>query len=126
VEDGGATTDEIGGGHDAGSVTVNRDAAGVIVSVGTEMTAVLGWRPEELIGRPSTDFIHPEDQASAIAAWFAMLDSAGDVGVRQGRYRTSDGSWKWIESTNVNRLNDESNPIAISVMKPVRARRRTS
>jgi diguanylate cyclase (GGDEF)-like protein/PAS domain S-box-containing protein len=119
VEDGGATTQEIGEDHDTGSVTVGRDAAGVIVFVGTEMPDILGWRPEELIGRPSTDFIHPEDQASAITAWFAMLDAAGDVGVWQGRYRTSDGSWKWIESTNTNRLTDESNPIVISVMKPV-------
>jgi len=113
------TTHAIGEGHGAGSVTVRRDAAGVIVSVGTEMPDVLGWRPEELIGRASTDFIHPEDQGSAITAWFAMLEHADEVGVWQGRYRTSDGSWKWIESTNANRLNDESNPAVISEMKPV-------
>ncbi len=100
-------------------MTVGRDAAGVIIFVGTEMPDVLGWRPEELVGRPSTDFIHPEDQASAITAWFAMLDTGGDVGVWQGRYRSSDGSWRWIESTNVNRLNDESNPIVISVLRRV-------
>ncbi len=119
MEDGGGTTGETGEGHGTESVTVGRDAAGVIVTVGSEMPAVLGWRPEELIGRPSTDFIHPEDQASAITAWFAMLDAADDVGVWQGRYRTSDGSWKWIESTNFDRLDDETNPIVISVMKPV-------
>src|SRR6202161_2300876 len=88
-----------------------RDMTAVITSVDEGMTEVLGWRPEELVGRPSTDFIHPEDQASAITAWFTMLDAAGDVGVWQGRYRTSDGSWKWIESTNTNRLNDESDPM---------------
>jgi PAS domain S-box-containing protein len=119
VEDAGETTHEIGEGHGAVSVTVGRDAAGVIISVGTEMPDVLGWRPEELIGRPSTDFIHLEDQASAITAWFAMLDTGGDVGVWQGRYRSSDGSWRWIESTNVNRLNDETDPIVISVLKRV-------
>ncbi len=107
------------GGHGTGSVTVHRDAAGVMIFVGAEMSAVLGWRPEELIGRPSTDFIHPEDQASAVAAWFAMLDADGDVGVWQGRYRTSDGSWKWIESTNTNQLNNENNPMVVSEMKPV-------
>ena len=48
-----------------------------------------------------------------------MLDAAGDAGVWQGRYRTSNGNWKWIESTNANRLNDDSNPHVISVMKPV-------
>ena len=71
VEDAGATTHEIGEGDATGSVTIGRDAAGVIIFVGSEMPDVLGWRPEELIGRPSTDFIHPEDQASAITAWFS-------------------------------------------------------
>jgi diguanylate cyclase (GGDEF)-like protein/PAS domain S-box-containing protein len=119
VEEGNATAREALEGDANRSVTVGRDAAGVIIFVGAEMADVLGWHPEELIGRPSTDFIHPEDQASAITAWFTMLDAGGEVGVWQGRYRTSDGSWKWIETTNTNQLNDESNPIVFSVMKPV-------
>lgn len=123
MEEGNGTVREAPEGGATRSVTVGRDAAGVIIFVDAEMADVLGWLPEELIGRPSTDFIHPEDQASAITAWFAMLDAAGEVGVWQGRYRTSDGSWKWIETTNTNHLSDESNPMVLSVMKPVTVER---
>jgi hypothetical protein len=59
-----------------GSVTTIRDAAAIMISVGQEMKDVLGWLPEQLIGRPSTEFIHPEDQPSAVVAWFQMIDSS--------------------------------------------------
>ena len=53
-----------------------RDEAALIASVDDSISEVLGWEPDHLIGKPSTDFIHPEDQPSAIAAWFAMLERA--------------------------------------------------
>jgi diguanylate cyclase (GGDEF)-like protein/PAS domain S-box-containing protein len=93
-----------------------RDEAALIASVDDSISEVLGWQPDHLIGKPSTDFIHPEDQPSAIAAWFAMLSAPGEPRVWRGRYRASDGSWRWVETVNVNRLDDPGAPFVFSTM----------
>lgn len=93
-----------------------RDEAALITSVDDAITEVLGWAPDQLIGRPSTEFIHPEDQPSAIAAWFSMLNASGDERVWRGRYQGADGTWNWVETVNVNRLDDPSEPFVFSTM----------
>jgi diguanylate cyclase (GGDEF)-like protein/PAS domain S-box-containing protein len=101
------------------SATIVRDAAAVIISVDVGMESVLGWTAAALLGRPSTEFIHPEDQPSAIAAWFEMVQAPhGETRSWQGRYRTPDGAWKWVECRNVNRLSDPE-PVVVTTMLPV-------
>jgi diguanylate cyclase (GGDEF)-like protein/PAS domain S-box-containing protein len=96
---------------------MTRDTAGVITSVGESIVEMLGWRPQQLIGSPSTTFVHPEDQASAIAEWVAMITSPGTTRVWRGRYRSVDGAWRWVET--VNRLEDSDDPIVSSSMTRV-------
>ncbi len=99
------------------TVHVTRDAAGVITSVDEAIFDLLGWRPEHLVGRPSTEFIHPEDRPSAVAAWMEMITSPGEVGVWRGRYQNAEGSWEWIDSAN--RFEGPTNPIVVSSMTRV-------
>jgi len=101
------------------SVDIVRDASAVIISVGDEITDVLGWRPNQFLGRPSTEFIHPEDQPSAVAAWFEMLEAPGQARIWQGRYRTSDEAWRWVECVNVNMLEDPENSVVLTTMRQV-------
>jgi diguanylate cyclase (GGDEF)-like protein/PAS domain S-box-containing protein len=104
---------------DAVSVGIVRDAAAMIIAVGEEIAVVLGWLPDQFVGHPSTDFVHPEDQPSAVAAWFEMIESPGETRTWQGRYRTSDGAWKWVECVNVNMLDDPDNPVVMTSMRQV-------
>ena len=104
---------------DGVSVGIVRDAASMIISVGEEITTVLGWLPDEFVGHPSTDFVHPEDQPTAVAAWFEMIDRPGEACTWQGRYRTSDGAWKWVECVNVSMLEDPVNPVVMTTMRHV-------
>ncbi len=101
------------------SVQIVRDANALVISIGDEVTEVLGWPPSELLGRPSTEFIHPEDQASAVATWLAMIESPGETRTWQGRYRTANGAWRWVECVNVNRLNDPDHPVVQTTMRQV-------
>ncbi len=98
---------------------MTRDGTGVITSVDDAIFDLLGWRPEDLIGKPSTQFIHPEDRPSAVAAWMEMVTSPGEVGVWRGRYQNAEGSWTWIDSAN--RLEGPTNPIVFSSMTRVSA-----
>jgi diguanylate cyclase (GGDEF)-like protein/PAS domain S-box-containing protein len=81
-------------------VNMTRNEVGVITSVDENVVELLGWRPDQLLGAKSSDFLHPEDQASGIAAWVGMATAPGTTGVWRGRYRTAGGTWQWVETTN--------------------------
>lgn len=96
-----------------------RNEAGIITDADAQIAIILGWQPTELIGSPSTNLIHPEDQHGAIAAWFTMLASPGGSGSWEGRYRTAAGGWRWVHVGNVNHLDDPNNPHILTTLVPV-------
>jgi diguanylate cyclase (GGDEF)-like protein len=98
-------------------VHMTRDALGVITSIDTSVFELLGWRPEQLVGSPSTNFIHSVDQPSAVAAWMDMMSVPGCTRMWRGRYKTGQGAWKWVETEN--RFDDTDVPMVISSMKLV-------
>lgn len=108
---------EAGGGRTTPEARLTRDEVAIITSVDEAMVDVLGWRPEEMIGQPSTQFIHTEDQATAVAAWFEMRDKPGTTVLWRGRYRTAADDWQWVETENTNCLDDESHPVVHTVMR---------
>ena len=81
-------------------VNMTRNGVGVILAVDDNIVELLGWRPDQLIGTASSSLLHPEDQASGIAAWVNMVTAPGDVGRWRGRYQTAGGSWQWVETIN--------------------------
>jgi diguanylate cyclase (GGDEF)-like protein/PAS domain S-box-containing protein len=91
---------------DTPTVVLTRDATAIITAVDGGIVEMLGWTPDQLIGLPSTKFVHPEDQHSAIAMWMEMLIGPGAVGLWRGRYRAADGSWMWVETVNENHLHE--------------------
>src|SRR4051794_18202728 len=100
------------------SCRLTRDSSSIITWVDDAITEVLGWQPGDLVGQPSTNFIHPADQPAAVTAWFDMLTRPGSTGTFRGRYRTADGSWRWIEVVNENRL-EAADGRVITTITPV-------
>jgi diguanylate cyclase (GGDEF)-like protein/PAS domain S-box-containing protein len=98
-----------------------RNEAGVITSIEDTVTEILGWRPEQIMGSPSTSFIHPDDQADAISTWFVMIGTPGSTRTFRGRYRTADGGWRWIDCENTNFLDDPDNPHVFTLIRPAEA-----
>jgi diguanylate cyclase (GGDEF)-like protein/PAS domain S-box-containing protein len=94
-----------------------RNEAAVITEVEPSVVDVLGWQPEQMIGAPSTNFVHPEDQGSAVGAWFAMLMEPGATATWRGRYRTAAGGWQWVDTENTNLLADADNPSVKTTMR---------
>lgn len=109
-----ASDDVIGG---CPTVQMTRDVAGVITSMDEGIYQLLGWRPEELVGSPSTSLIHPTDQPAAVAAWMDMITSPGRPGIWRGRYKTAQGSWRWVETEN--NFHDGDDPKVTSSMREV-------
>lgn len=57
---------------------------------------VLGWKREEMVGRPVQELIHPEDADQTIALTLAGSTEAAQLVNLTNRYRHHDGSWRWL------------------------------
>jgi diguanylate cyclase (GGDEF)-like protein/PAS domain S-box-containing protein len=90
-------------------VNMTRNSFGVITAVDETMVELLGWKPSQLIGLPSIQLIHPEDESSAVSTWIAMMSAPGMPRLWRGRYQTAGGTWQWVES--VNRMEDSDEPV---------------
>lgn len=84
-----------------------KDESSSIKSVDPALTEILGWAPDELVGRRAVELVHPEDRDAGIASWMEMLDSPGSSRRVRVRYMHHDGYWVWMEVTNENRLSDD-------------------
>uniref|UniRef100_UPI0030F49260 PAS domain-containing hybrid sensor histidine kinase/response regulator n=1 Tax=Phenylobacterium sp. TaxID=1871053 RepID=UPI0030F49260 len=73
-----------------------RDAAGCFVRVSPSWTTVLGWTPDELIGKPLLPLIHPDD-VPATADLMASILSDGEIVGFVNRYRHRDGRYRQLE-----------------------------
>jgi diguanylate cyclase (GGDEF)-like protein/PAS domain S-box-containing protein len=96
------------------AVRKNRIAEFVDVDAAAEV--LLGYRREELIGRPNLELIHPDDQPRAIANWIDMLGAPGASRRVRLRQQHRDGHWIWFEVTNHNRLNDPAEACILTEM----------
>lgn len=96
--------------------TVRKDELAFIRAVDAATVNLLGWDGEAMVGRRSTDFIHPDDHVLARDAWMAMLADRGAGRRVRLRHRRSDGSWLWLEVTNQNLLADPDQRCVICQM----------
>jgi two-component system, chemotaxis family, CheB/CheR fusion protein len=82
---------------------VNR--GGVILSQTAAVRRVLGYEPDELIGRRIFDFVHEEDLPLLYFAYFNVIEGFDETATVQFRHSAQDGSWPWLEAT-VGRLGE--------------------
>jgi diguanylate cyclase (GGDEF)-like protein/PAS domain S-box-containing protein len=70
--------------------------AGYFTRLNGSWQRVLGHPTEELLGRPFVEFVHPDDREATNAAAASLASGDSEVAEFENRYRTSDGSWKWL------------------------------
>ena len=83
------------------------DADGMITYVSPAVTRILGYDPDELVGREGFEFVHPEDRERNADALETVLSGSSESATIEVRFRHADGSWRWIEATVRNRLDDD-------------------
>ncbi|MGP9820232.1 PAS domain S-box protein [Salinarimonas sp. NSM] len=71
------------------------DVDGTFVSVNPAWTRVLGWEPEEIVGRRHRRFKHPDDVAADEEDLARLRDGHAVTG-RLNRYLHKDGTYRWI------------------------------
>jgi PAS domain S-box-containing protein len=61
------------------------------------IAGVLGYTPDELIGKSTFEFIHPDDVELSLEAFRDMLEKPGQMRVVELRYQHKNGSWRVVE-----------------------------
>ncbi len=82
------------------------DAQGEILYGSSSTTRILGYRPEELLGRNCMDLIHPDDQGHSTQALREVLAKPPGPLKWDARVRRKDGNYFWVESTVSNLLEE--------------------
>jgi PAS domain S-box-containing protein len=82
------------------------DVDGIIRFESPPIERILGYHREELLGRNAFEVVHPDDRAATWAAFERALADPTLVPTIEFRFRHRDGSWRWLESTGTNLLND--------------------
>lgn len=81
-------------------------ADGTILYDSPAVTRVLGYRPAELAGRKVFDFFHPHDQAQAAQLFAALREENRSSVEARLRFLHQDGSYRWLEGSGTNLLDD--------------------
>lgn len=74
------------------------DEKGVFTYVSPVIETFGGYRPEELIGRSFTEFIHPEDLPALLASFYRTL--AGHLEPSEFRAIAKSGEVRWVRSSS--------------------------
>jgi diguanylate cyclase (GGDEF)-like protein/PAS domain S-box-containing protein len=81
-------------------------ADGTISYESPSIERILGYRPEELVGKNIVEFVHPEDVPRIQSILSEGIQGPGFSAVGEFRFRHANGSWIYIESSAMNRLDD--------------------
>jgi PAS domain S-box-containing protein len=71
------------------------DLSGTFRRLNAAWSWILGWTAEELVGRPWSEFIHPEDREAGDAA-LKRLKGGRPLSELELRHRHRGGGWRWL------------------------------
>src|SRR6185437_13477234 len=69
---------------------------------------VLGYSPEEFVGRNAFDFMHPDDLQRTTDIFSQLAQHSGATLTATFQFRHKDNSWRWIEATGTGMLSEPS------------------
>ena len=86
---------------------------------------ILGYSPEEMVGKNVFDYVHPEDLGLVEMIFVEGLRDPGRRPSVEYRVRHKDGSWRWLESVVANLLGHRDVGGVVFNSRDVTERRRT-
>lgn len=67
---------------------------------------VLGFNPDDMVGKSAFDYVHPDDVGRVRAVFAERIDQMGAEVSMEYQFRRADDSWVHLESRATNRLHD--------------------
>ncbi|MBI9108372.1 MAG: PAS domain S-box protein [Spirochaetales bacterium] len=88
-----------------GDVIAIIEADGIVKYQSPNIERMFGWKPENLSGKNAFEFIPPED-VERMQKEFIKILKKENTSTIEYRFKCKDGTYKWIEATAVNRINE--------------------
>ncbi|HEY6429934.1 MAG TPA: EAL domain-containing protein, partial [Acidimicrobiales bacterium] len=86
-------------------ITVTDDQ-GVLTYESPAVERILGWSSGHRLGLRAGDFVHPDDRGAVSTAGNDVLANPGTSRTLELRLLDSRGSWRWVESTLTNMVDE--------------------
>jgi len=88
-------------------VVLHSRPGGLIDWASPSAEPILGYRPEDLVGRRVADLMHPDDLDRVAGFIRASLAEGMLTGRLEARFRAADGSWRWMSDSGRAVLDDD-------------------
>jgi PAS domain S-box-containing protein len=98
-------------------------ADGALHYVSPPVQRMLDYTPDELLGRPLFDFVHPDDVDYVRERFGAPTAQSSIPVLAEFRFRHKDGSWRHLEVLRANRLADPAVRAIVGNVRDVTGRR---
>lgn len=82
------------------------DSQGKLLYASPSTQRLLGYTPEELLGRIAVDLVHPDDREHAMSTLAAVRHTQETSLTVEYRLQHKDGTWRWMEATATNCLHN--------------------
>src|SRR5438445_634588 len=86
-------------------------------------SSVLGYAPGENLGRATFELVHPDDLAQVHALFRDLLTRSTGPTRAEFRVRHKEGSWRYLEATGINRLDEPAVEAIVVTCRDVTDRR---
>lgn len=83
-------------------------ADGTLLWENPSATSLLGFEPDEFVGRNIFELVHPDDADDVQRVMAQVVQQPKNTRHRVFRMRRRDGQWRWIEASATNLLDDDS------------------
>ncbi len=90
--------------QNSSDTTMVSDKMGICTYVSPAITDLLGFEPKDIIGRVSTDFVHPDDRDRVQSRLGTTFQAAPETVFVQFRMERSDGTWRDVEAVVTNQI----------------------
>lgn len=82
----------------ATDVILRTDNAGIVTYISPSCVELSGYTVDELLGRPCSDLIHPDDYGSVHAAHIVIITATEAAATVEYRLKHKEDGWRWLES----------------------------
>lgn len=98
-------TSDLSGANSGCEFTSRHSMDGKFTFVDQRVTALLGYQPQELLGKSCFEFFHPEDQSHMKESFEQVLKLKGQVMSVMYRFRSKNREWMWLRTSTYAFLN---------------------